>query len=57
MLIGISGVMIKARYKVRELSLEGGLKGMYRTVGLCSENSRQKMVSVMGKGQARVKLS
>lgn len=57
MLIGISGVIIKARYKSREPSLEGGLKGMYRTVGLCSENSRQKMVTVMGKGQARVKLS
>lgn len=46
----------EARYKGRELALEEGLNGMHGTLGLCSENARQKMVTVMGKGQARAKL-
>lgn len=46
---------IEARYRGRELALEGGLNEMHMTLGLCSENTRQKMVTVMGKGQARVK--
>lgn len=54
-LISYKWVRMEARYRGRKLALEGGLNEMHGTLGLWSENTRQKMVTVMGKGQARVK--